>query len=226
MSTLSAFIKEPRNIYYDGEDSDEKILYILRRSHLTNLGWEFALAVMAILPFYAAPYLIRYRQLALEVIGPGLLFTITLSWYLAILGLALLNFLNWYFNVYIITNKKIVDFDFYGLTYKNIADTVIHNVQDVTATISGPINMIFNIGHVYIQTAAEKREFDFDSVDDPGKIRDIISDLVAEKHPGNNNYNNNHRHLHDREDNYRHHAQRGETQKISTSEDDANNGTS
>lgn len=181
MVALSAFIKNPSNIGYDGEDSDEKILYVIRRSHLTNILWILGLAIMSVIPFIVDPYISNLQVGGEVLVGTQFIFMLTLFWYLVIFGLFLFNFFNWFFNVYIISTKKIVDFDFFGLTYKNISETTLQNVQDVTAKISGPIHMIFNIGDVFIQTAAEHREFDFALVDDPGKLRDIISDLVASK---------------------------------------------
>ena len=61
------------------------------------------------------------------------------------------------------------------------------NIEDVTSNVAGALGVTFNIGALYIQTAAEKREFEFGGVDDPSRIRDILSDLVAKvKHHGNN----------------------------------------
>lgn len=166
-------------MFYNGEDADEKILYLLRRSHFTNIGWVLLVIIMCVVPFFATPYIANIQTDGQTVLNTSYIFILLLSWYLMVFGFALFKFYNWFFNVYIITDKKIVDFDFYGLTYKNIADTTLANVEDVTAKISGPLSMVFNIGDVFVQTAAENREFDFAQIDDPGKVRDIISDLVA-----------------------------------------------
>jgi membrane protein YdbS with pleckstrin-like domain len=188
MNAISAFLKNPKNMFYEGEDHDEHILYIIRKSHWVNVGWAFGSALMIVAPVLLAPFSDVLFGSVLKMLNPFFILMILASWYLFAFGLWLFNFLNWYFNVYIITNKKIVDFDFYGLTYKNISDTLIVNVQDVTAKINGPLHMILNIGDVYIQTAAEKREFDFAGVDDPGKLRDLISDLAADVKHGGRDY--------------------------------------
>jgi membrane protein YdbS with pleckstrin-like domain len=179
MSHLNAFIANPINCSYDGKDSDEDILYVVRQSHWTNIKWALGIIVLFILPFVVAPFVLPMFGRLLSHFNPFFIIMVWVSWYLMVLGLWFFNFLNWYFNVYIITSKKIIDFDFYGLTYKNISEMPIANVEDVTSKVSGPISTMFNIGHVYIQTAAEKTEFEFTSVDDPGKLRDIISDLAA-----------------------------------------------
>jgi len=36
---FSSFVKNPKKAHLDGEDRDEHILYVLRRSFITNLDW-------------------------------------------------------------------------------------------------------------------------------------------------------------------------------------------
>lgn len=84
-----------------------------------------------------------------------------------------------------------MDFDFHGVIFKNIAETTLDNIEDVTSTVRGAFGIIFNIGEVKIQTAAEKPEFEFSHIDNPAAVRDIISDLVVwykneHNHPDNN----------------------------------------
>ena len=174
---LSSHIRNPTKAFYDGEDRDEDILYLIRKSSITNIPWIVATIVLAVTPLLIGPYL-------LSLDPTRRLFTFTFStllivfWYLFTFGYALQSFLNWFFNVYIITNKKIVDIDFHGISYKNISEAALRNVEDVTSTIHGPIGLIFNLGDVHIQTSAERREFEFESVRKPAKIRDIVFDLA------------------------------------------------
>jgi hypothetical protein len=179
MSRISSFIQNPKDATYDGKDNDEEILVIIRQSQWTNVKWVLGVAAMVVLPIVVAPFFYSYFGYLLKYFNPFFIFMLWVSWYLLTFGLWMFNFFNWFFNVYIITNKKIIDYDFYGLTYKNISDTLIANVEDVTSKIVGPFNTIANIGNVYVQTAAEREEFEFLSVDDPGKLRDMISDLAA-----------------------------------------------
>jgi len=108
------------------------------------------------------------------------MFSVTVLFYLFVFGFALQAFLNWFFNTYVITDKKIVDLDFQGVLYKNISEATLDNIEDITSTVKGTFGVVFNVGSVFIQTAAEKNEFEFENVDHPAKIRDIIADLVAE----------------------------------------------
>ncbi len=182
-SIFSSFVKHPHNAKYDGEDHDEKILYVFRRSPITNFRWILILGGMILAPLVVDTLLIIISTQTVEI-PHRLLFSATLFWYLATFGYAFQSFLNWFFNVYIISNKKIVDMDFYGLLYKNISDAPLRNVEDVTSTVSGALQTIFNYGSVVVQTSAEKREFEFEEVSNPSKVRDLISDLVMEVRRG------------------------------------------
>lgn len=168
----NSFIENPKNVRYNGEDADESILYIFRKSFILNLPWMLSVFVLIFVPFFLVPLIPNF-------INTGFIFATVCFWYLVLFGYSLERTLNWFFNVYIITNKKIIDVDFEGMLYKKISEASLKSVEDVTSTVKGLLGVIFNIGDVFIQTAAEKTEFEFTSVSDPSKVRDIVSDLVG-----------------------------------------------
>lgn len=188
MSILSAYIEKPEKTFYAGEDRDEEILYVLRKSRITTFTWLGITAILLITPIILDPAMRSVTLQVEPVFSLTFLFIATIFWYLISFGYFFQNLLNWFFNVYIVTTKKIVDVDFHGIIFKNISEATLENVEDVTSTVRGTFGVIFDIGDVYIQTAAERREFEFTQVDNPAKIRDIISDIVAEKrgHSANN----------------------------------------
>lgn len=180
MNTLfKAFIANPQNVNFDGEDYDEEILYVLRRSFITNLGWLFITAVLIVTPSILGPLLVKMLFAGANPFPLQFGVVLALFWYLFTFGFFLQNFLNWFFNVYIISNKRIVDMDFYGIVHKRISESPLRNIEDVTSKISGVFGVMFNVGDVFIQTAAEQTEFEFSDLDNPSKIRDILSDLVT-----------------------------------------------
>src|SRR3989344_3865887 len=109
------------------------------------------------------------------------LLMLTMMWYLLTVGLMLEKFLSWYFNVYIVTDERIVDIDFYSLIYKEISDTKIERIQDVTVVQGGVIRALFNFGTVNIQTAGERREFDFEDVPKPQVVAKFLNEMMLEE---------------------------------------------
>ncbi|OIP97915.1 hypothetical protein AUJ94_01185 [bacterium CG2_30_40_12] len=180
METLAAFIKNPKHTFFESQENNEKILYLLRRHPVTNIGWMLTAFLMS-----ASPLILMILSLSYELnfsasVPVKYQSVIVLVWYLITIAFALESFLNWYFNVYIVTNKRIVDIDFWGLLYKNVSEATYENIEDVTYSTGGILQTMFNFGSIMIQTAAERREFEFDGVPNPSEVYDKITDLVQE----------------------------------------------
>jgi len=173
MKIFQTLIANPNDITYSGEDSNEKILYIFRKSFIINFYWILITLFLLVTPFFVVPSIPIY-------FGIDFIFLTTLFYYLFVFGYAFQSYTNWFFNVYIISDKKIVDVDLHGVSSKKISEAPIKSIEDVTSNIKGLIGMTFNIGNVYIQTAAESREFEFLDVDRPSEVRDLISDIASQ----------------------------------------------
>lgn len=177
----SSHLKSPEKMVFDGKDLDETILYVIRRGFITNIPWIASTIVLVFAPSVVIPFFSSLNTAALTIVSIKFGVVLTLFIYLFTFGFFFQNFINWFFNVYIITDKRILDVDFKGFLYKNISETPLSKIEDVTSKVSGALAVIFNYGDVLIQTAAEQHEFEFEKVDCPEKVRDIISDLIAKK---------------------------------------------
>jgi membrane protein YdbS with pleckstrin-like domain len=178
---LKSSIFNPTKCSFYGMDKDEEILLLLRRDLITNLGWVIITLLLVFTPFVAGTIFNSLGVDPLRQLPIGLLIVLTLFWYIFAFGYLFVNFLNWFFNVHLVTNKRVVDMDFSGILYRNIADAPLNTIQDVTHTISGAAEILFNYGTVYIQTAGEQRELEFAGIPEPARIQDYISDLVAQR---------------------------------------------
>ncbi len=172
-------LERPKNTVFDGEDDDEHILYLFRRSFITNVDWIFFSMLLIMTPWVASLIFGLADDQTKSTIPYPVLLAVILFWYLFTAGYIFQNFLNWFFNVYIVTNKRIMDIDFVGLLYKNLSEAPLTSIEDVTSNVKGALRVTFNYGSVLIQTAAELREFEFTDVANPSRIRDIISDIVT-----------------------------------------------
>ena len=176
----NAFMRRPKKMYFEGEDGDEEILYVLRRAFITNWKW-----IVNGTFIFLAPTIFNLMFLSINknypgIIKPSFLIIVNSFWYIFSVGFVFERFLNWFFNVYIITNKRVVDMDFNHLLHRNISEAPLRNIEDITYTTKGAFQTIFNLGHISIQTAAEQRELEFEHVPNPAKVQDILSDLVSE----------------------------------------------
>ncbi|OGC45395.1 hypothetical protein A2V49_02340 [candidate division WWE3 bacterium RBG_19FT_COMBO_34_6] len=178
-TSTSTPVKKPKHIRFQGEDNDEEVLYIFRKATITNMGWVFSTIILFLMPIMFGVFLQNLHIAYPQVISKSLIFEINMFWYIFSFGYGFERFLNWYFNVYIITNKRVVDMDFSHLLHRNISEAPLRNIEDVTYTVSGSLQTLFNFGSIKIQTAAEQRELEFEYISNPAKVQDILSDMVA-----------------------------------------------
>lgn len=105
----------------------------------------------------------------------GEIVLIYLAFFLLLFGFVLFRFLLWYFNIYVVTNERIIDFDFHRFLHREISDTALAKIQDITSQISGPLQTFFNFGNVFVQTASERPRFEFENIPNPDKVVKEIS---------------------------------------------------
>lgn len=173
---LAAFAVRPRKVKFETQDPEEYVLLLLRRHVITNVPWIVVAMIMLVVPLVVPTVFPMVSWVPVRFIGVA-----TVMWYLLTAGYILESFLTWYFNVYIVTDERIVDIDFYSLIYKEISDTKIERIQDVTVTQGGVVRALFNFGTVYIQTAGEKREFDFEDVPRPQLVAKFLNEMLLEE---------------------------------------------
>jgi len=164
---------------FETQGPDEKILFVLRAHPIVNLGWILFGALFLLLPILLTTLLPIFSVSLPAAISARGIFGLVLVWYLITFGVVLQNFLLWYFNIYIITNKRVVDIDFYHLFYKQVSEAPLENVQDITNREVGILQNWLDFGDVFIQTAGETENFEFTNVTDPDGVQKNLLDLVA-----------------------------------------------
>ncbi len=172
---LSAFLAKPKVFSFQERDAQEEIILVVRRHWFTNLGWIMATIVMIF-----APLTLRLFPL-LDFLPTNFQFIAILFWYTVTFAYAFEKFISWYFNVGIITDERVVDIDFNNLLDKKFSDAKISMIQDVTSRVSGVSQTLFNYGSVFIQTAAEVPEIEFEKVPSPDRIIKILQQLRQEE---------------------------------------------
>ena len=170
---------------FESQTSDEQVLAVLRAKMITNFSWIFLSAILLLAPVVVLPLSLSFglgnllpANSQVAVIG------FLVVWYLLIFAFTFQSFLTWYFNLYIITNKRIIDTDFLPLFYQKISSCELTQVEDITVSISGFVQSTFNYGNIQIQTAGEKDEFEFVKVSNPEAVQRLIEQAIDQ---GNGN---------------------------------------
>lgn len=176
VGVFSTFGIKPPYVRYKEQDEDEEIILFLRRHLITNLPW---LVLTFILVFAPLLFIIFRDSLPFSFLPARFFLVLTLIYYLALFNYAFINFITWYFNISIATNKRVIDIDYSDIVYYNIASTTLDSIEDVSCTQSGFFHSLFNFGDIVIQTAGEKAHFDFDGVPQPEHALNIIENLIG-----------------------------------------------
>ena len=170
-----SYVEHPQNCRFEGQDADEKILLLLRAHPIVNLSWIIPAILLFFAPFFI-PEAFLFMNLDLSLIPVPFEIAFLIINYLLVLIITFEGFLNWYFNVYIVTDKNIVDVDFHSVLFKNIDVAPLRNIEDTSSSMGGIFSAIFHYGNVFIQTAGAGKTIDFHSVPRPHHVADFILD--------------------------------------------------
>jgi len=163
------------------QKSYEKIVHLLRRHPitfvpkimlffiLTGVGYEVFFLLNSLFP-----------QLFLENITLAVLILLGTAYALSIVLFLYTAFVNYFLDMWFVTNDRVVDVLQAGLFHRTISETDLYRIQDVTSSSIGIFATIFNYGNVYIQTAASQERFTFYNVHNPHKIREELVHLAEE----------------------------------------------
>jgi len=162
-------------IKFDTQEEGEKIYLLLRSHPFTQIGWILSSIFLFILFFVFNFFIQSFFNL-------GQIFIINLFFIIFILSYVWFNILNWYFNVGIITNKRVIDIDFYAVLYKEITNAQLDKIEDITVRSGGYLESLFDYGSIFVQTAGTEANVEFINVPHPSDAVQIINKLLSKKH--------------------------------------------
>lgn len=180
MTLFTAYAENPEGVRFETQHDEEQVIIFMRQHFVVNVPWIGATILLVIAPFVIIPFVLTFVSFPI-VIPPAYSLVGLLFWYLATMGYVLMNFIHWYYNIYIVTTERIIDIDFIQLLYKKFSEARLQNVEDVTYTMVGFFATVFNYGNVNIQTAAEQEQFEFTAIPKPASVIQTISKLVGKK---------------------------------------------
>lgn len=172
-----------KKYHFRGQDPDEKIIKLLHR-HLLILSTGAIMILISFLLPVALYFLLQEFISFLVEDSYFWLFIFFSGIYILFIWLKLfLLIADYYLDVWIITDKRIVDVIQSGLFKREVSECRLDRIQDVTTRVEGLIPTIFDFGDVHIQTAGAMKEFIFREIPGPYKIKDLILDLTKESCP-------------------------------------------
>jgi len=172
---LHAFRDHPAKVTFFNKDPEEKVILLVRRHPITNIGW-----MVVSLAMFFMPVILNFFPL-LSSLPQRFQFIAILGWYMISVAFTFEKFLEWFFNVNIITDERVIEADFVNLIYREISEANISQIQDVTVVMGSVARTVFNYGDVVIQTASEVPRIVFEAVPKPDKVAKILHESRLEE---------------------------------------------
>lgn len=170
-------MKDYSRFHFEGQKSDEKILLVLHRFWFDILSQFFLVLGMFLLFLGSFIYLpIAFPELRSDQARNLFLFLENLFFILTWI-ISFLIWVDYYFDIWIVTDRRIVNIEQKGLFSRRISELELEKVQDITTNVRGVIPTFLNFGDLLVQTAAEQEKFLFRNIPDPYSVKDMIMNL-------------------------------------------------
>lgn len=175
---FSTFTLRPEGLNFKDQNDKETVFLFLRKHFITNVPW----IILSLILLFIPPIiwiLTSGRNLFPFPLPPGYLIIVIGFYYLGVLTYIFISFLNWFFNVSLVTDERVVDIDYSDIVYHDVAVTKLDLIEDIDYTQAGFVRSFFDYGDLFIQTAGEKVHFDFLAIPKPKKATNIIENLMG-----------------------------------------------
>jgi len=162
-------------IKFETYEPGEKIILLLRAHPFTQLSWILYSIFSLILIFVVNIIISSFFAISQ-------LFLLNCFMAVFLLSFIWFNLLNWYFNVGIVTNRRVIDIDFYAVLYREITVARLDKIQDITVKSGGYFEAFFNYGTIFIQTAGTEANIEFADIPRPAEVVQMIEKLLTKRH--------------------------------------------
>lgn len=181
LNPFTALAVSPLNVSLEVQEEEEKIELVIRRHIITNAQWLFIAVVFGLIPLFIYSSLgqnILQTQHFINVISLKGQMVFLVLWYVVISLYVLQNIIVWFFNVLIVTDKRVIDLDVSWPFHRAVTEARLTQVEDVSFRQTGFFANIFNYGNVNIQTAGIKQDIEIERIPDPAFVHDKVTDFL------------------------------------------------
>lgn len=156
----------------------EKLTFVARRHWFVflteSIGLIFAVAIPLIaLLFINAEEISSLAGLSADQIHALISFCFA-AWAGVVFLIFSVIFTNYYLDLFIVTNKRIIDVEQLGLFARDVAIAPLENIEDIKIEVVGVLATLLRYGTLYVQTAATNREITIKGISDPYRAKEAI----------------------------------------------------
>ncbi len=160
-------------------EEGEYIVTKVRKHWWGILVWSTSLVVLGFLPLLFGILFFEVSLLSdphmVNLFGLGYTVWVTILW--------VLFFVDWtdyYLDVWVVTNKRVVDIDHIGLFSRDVSTVRLDDIEDITTELHGVISTLLKFGTITLQTAGSRNEFYLRNAKNPEHAKTIIYGLISD----------------------------------------------
>lgn len=175
--TTIAGSEEIKKITFPGQQGNEQIILIKRRHPIILAELAAMVIFLLLVPFFTYLFLPLAWEMQITEIFQKLFLFIASLYYLFICLMSFFIIIDYYLDVWIITDQRIIAIEQKGLFRRTITEIRYGRIQDITSDVIGLVPTFFRFGNIRIQTAAEDERIILKQITHPVETRRIIADL-------------------------------------------------
>ncbi len=161
---------------------DEKLILFLRRSPFVLFSRWLLYLLLGLIPIGVYFFLIYLQpNLLTNNIIYIFLFLLGSIYYLYLVLFIFSAFIDYYLDVWIVTDQRIINIEQKGLFNREIAEQGLDRIQDVSAIQKGVLQTFFSFGDIHVQTAGEIQRFIFQQISHPFDVVKTINSVIEKK---------------------------------------------
>jgi len=175
----SMAIKYRSDISFATQKSTEKVYALIRKHWITNINWVFRYILYSILPIILIILVIGLK-LNTTFLSLKAFFLIIMIYYSFIFTNIIRLFFNWYFNLFFITDERIIQYKFKILGKYIISEINLENIDDIKQSSGGFLGQFLDFGDLEVCGENVNTQMFLNKIAKPTEIRTIVTDLFKQ----------------------------------------------
>ncbi len=163
---------------FEGKENDEVVLLLVRRHPFYIILKFISIIILLIVPIMAMYIFYDFLQLNDLFVFSIFIYTF---WCLLLWQVLFYQFTMYALDVWIVTNKRIIDSTQHGFFNRTVAELHLARVQDISVNVTGFFQTLLKFGDLEIQTAGTENKFDFLQIPYPNEVKDQIMSYAEDK---------------------------------------------
>ncbi len=156
-------------------EDNEKIIKVFRKHWLPISLELMSLFLVAIIPIILFSFLRNTLFFDLSLRNAYFLFLLYTLFLIFIWILSAIIWLDFYLDMWVLTDKRLIDVEQKGLFSRDISSLRLDRIQDIKIETHGLVNTLLKIGDVHVQTASAQKEFLIRQINKPDLVKSSIN---------------------------------------------------